>query len=436
MRLAQRDRKIMWHPLTQEKTADLPIAIVRGKDHYIFDEDGKRYVDLISSWWVNLHGHSNIQIAEAIYQQALTLEHVIFPGFTHTPAVNLCEQLQALLPSSLSRFFFSDNGATSVEIALKMAYQYFWNKGNRERKIFLSFEGAYHGDTFGAMSVGKTSGFYEPFMDMLFQIETIPYPYTWIGDVTIEQREESALQRLKEYLNIMGDKVVALILEPIIQGMRGMRMCRPSFLQAVIDCVRQYNILVIFDEVMTGFYRTGTPFALSQVQRAPDIICLSKGLTGGFMPLGLTVVTEEIYNAFLDDSFDKAFTHSHSYTANPLGCAAAIASLDILQDAKTLKRIHDISLMHEECLAQYIAGLPNVVATRVCGTIAAFNLFETATNYGDIRTSGLKRKFLESGFLLRPLGNTIYLMPPYCIDVYELKEAYQSIAKIVTEYCA
>ncbi len=431
MKLVERDRKLIWHPLTQEKTADLPITITSGKGAYIYDENGKSYIDLISSWWVNLHGHAHPKIAESIYNQALKLEHVIFAGFTHEPAVKLCEGLKTLLPGSLARFFFSDNGSTSIEVALKMAYQFWWNKGERDRKIFLSFEGGYHGDTFGAMAVSKSTGFCNSFKDLLFKTEIMPYPYTWKGDSEIEEKEDKALQAIKTYLKNNENKIAGFIIEPLIQGASGMRVCRPSFLQKVIDCLREYKILVIFDEVMTGFYRTGTMFALNQVGREPDIICLSKGLTGGFLPLALTVATQEIYNAFLSDHFGKALAHSHSYTANPLGCAAGIASLEILQSDATLEQIKKISATHEQCLSGIIAELPQVKAIRSIGTIAAFNIGENATNYAHPINAILKKKFLEDGLLLRPLGNTIYLMPPYCIDIEELKAIYRQIADIL-----
>lgn len=432
MNLAKRDRKLIWHPLTQEKTVDLNIAISSAKGAYLYDENNKRYIDLISSWWVNLHGHAHPKIAESIYKQALKLEQVIFAGFTHNPAIELCERLSYLLPSELSKFFFSDNGSTSVEVALKMVYQYWRNKGEDNRKIFLSFEGGYHGDTFGAMSVGHTSGFSGPFKDLLFNVEFMPYPYTWQGDEQTEEKEDKALKKIMSYLASNHERIAAFILEPLVQGASGMRMCRPIFLQRLIDCLREYNILIIFDEVMTGFYRIGEMFALNLIKRTPDIICLSKGLTGGFLPLALTVASKEVYNAFLSDDFYKALTHSHSYTANPLGCAAALASLEILQEVKTLEQVKLISNVHSQCLNKLAKVIPQVTAIRSVGTISAFNLGNNITSYSYSNIE-LKRKFLSKGLLIRPLGNTIYLMPPYCIEAEELAWVYNEIGDIIRE---
>lgn len=429
MSLAKRDSNIIWHPFTQEQTKSLPIVIKKAAGSYLYDENNKAYLDLISSWWVNLHGHSNPTIAKAIYNQALTLEHVIFAGFTHEPAVQLCENLKKLLPEKLTKFFFSDNGSTSVEIAIKMAYQYWHNQGFSEKIIFLSFEGAYHGDTFGAMSVGATSGFHHAFSKLLFKVLPIPFAATWENDDLIEQKEANALKILEQHL-INNLQIAAIILEPLIQGASGMRICRPQFINKVINLVRHYNILVIFDEVMTGFYRTGSLFAFNQTNIIPDFLCLSKGLTGGFLPLALTVTTSKIYQAFLDDNFNKAFAHGHSYTANPLGCSAAIASLELLNNKNTLAAIKAINFIHKKNILN-ISNIDNnkIKRPRVLGTIAAFDLTF------DITSPILKAKFiakaLDQGLLLRPLGNTIYLLPPYSITPEELEEAYKKLISIL-----
>lgn len=299
MSIIERDQALVWHPFAHRKTAALPIAIQRGVGSYVYDEEGKRYLDLISSWWVNLHGHAHPEIARAIYEQACTLEHIIFSGFTHEPAVMLAEQLKALLPTPLSRFFYADNGSTAVEAALKMAAQYWYNQGQVERTLFLSFSGGYHGDTFGAMSVGAESGFHEPFKSWMFEVLSIPFPDTWQGDDALLQKEEETLCQLQTHLTQHGHRIAALILEPLVQGASGMRMCRPQLIERVVACVRAYGILVIFDEVMTGFGRTGTLFALNQLNVVPDFLCLSKGLTGGFLPLSLTVTHDEVYQKCL-----------------------------------------------------------------------------------------------------------------------------------------
>ncbi len=431
MSISKQDRSIIWHPFTQEKISDLPIAIKKAKGVYLIDELGNSYLDLISSWWVNLHGHAHPYIAEAIYKQAKKLEHVIFAGFTHEPAVNLCKMLTAMLPSELSRFFFSDNGSTAVEVALKISYQYWWNKGEN-RTIFVSFEGGYHGDTFGAMSVGKSSGFFMPFQKLFFEVYNIPFPYSWQDDGDVEEKELQSLQILTEYLEKNHKNIVALITEPLIQGAKGMRVCRTKYLTAVVNLVKSYNILVIFDEVMTGFYRTGSAFAFEQIQNIPDVVCLSKGLTGGFMPLALTVTTNDIYEAFLSEDINSAFLHGHSYTANPLSCAAAIASLELLQKIETRNAIVEINMTHRECLNNLVNNYTYIYEPRIIGTIAAFNLrYLDGDNYQKIQI--LKKKFLDQGLLLRPLGKTIYLLPPYCITIRELKDAYVKIEKIVKD---
>jgi adenosylmethionine-8-amino-7-oxononanoate aminotransferase len=422
MSLSSRDKAIIWHPFTQHQTAAEVIPISHGKGAYVYDDSGKAYLDLISSWWVNLHGHAHPSIAERIYEQAKKLEHVIFAGFTHEPAVALCEKLQTILPLSLNRFFFSDNGSTAVEVALKMTYQYWRNKKESQRTLFLSFDGAYHGDTFGAMSVGKKSGFHTAFDDLLFQVLTVPYAETWIDDPDLVEKENYALAILDQHLEKSADRIAAFIAEPLIQGAAGMRQCRPEFLRQIVDRVRSHGILVIFDEIMTGFGRTGTTFALEQVDRSPDFLCVSKGITGGFLPLALTITTDTIYQAFLSDQWDKAFAHGHSYTANPLACAAAVASFDLLRSDDCQTRISEINKVHRQGLKSINA----IEKTRIQGTIAAFDIPEVAT-------PTLRQQFLEQGLLIRPLGKTIYLLPPYCVTNVELEQSYLKIKTLLTD---
>lgn len=422
--LSKRDKKIIWHPFTQEHTAGLPLAISRAKGSYLYDEHGKAYLDLISSWWVNLHGHGNEQIAKSIFEQAMQLEHVIFAGFTHAPAVELCEALKKCLPAMLERFFFSDNGSTCVEAALKMAYQYWHNlEGKASRNLFLCFDGGYHGDTFGAMSAGR-SHFHGKFEQLFFKSIAIPFPATFENDHDVESKEQNALDALDEQLTKFGEQAAAIIVESLVQGASGMRMCRPSFLKAVIEKVRQYGILVIFDEVMTGFGRTGTLFALDQVDAVPDFLCLSKGITGGFLPLALTVTTNQIYSAFWSDQWDKAFAHGHSYTANPLACRAAITSLQLLLGSETQVAITAINVAHKaglKYLAQRTGAAKNF---RVLGTIAAFEIENISPNF--------KATCLNEGMLIRPLGNAVYLLPPYSTTALELKDSYEKLSKIIT----
>lgn len=426
MNLAERDKKIIWHPFTQEKNAKMPMAIKYAKGSYVYDENDSKYLDLISSWWVNLHGHANAEIAQSIYEQALNLEHIIFAGFTHEPAVKLCENVSSILPQSLRRFFFSDNGSTAVEIALKMAYQ-FWQNQGKDRKIFLSFDGGYHGDTFGAMSVGQKSGFHSAFKDLFFEVLTVPFPDTWYEDLEVEAKEQNALHVLEKYLDEQGQNIAAIILEPLVQGASGMRMCRPQFINKVVEKVREFEVLVIFDEVMTGFGRIGTNFALDQLNVTPDFLCLSKGITGGFLPLALTVMTERIYNAFLSDEWKHALAHGHSYTANPLACAAAVKSLEILQRVETQKAIKSINQAHVSGVQFLKENSSNIENFRVLGTISAFDMKSPVNN------ELLKEQFLKRGLLIRPLGRSIYLLPPYSTEVVDIAASYYAISSILNE---
>lgn len=427
MNLSERDRALVWHPFTQEKTAAEPLAIKRGLGSYVYDESGKAYLDLISSWWVNLHGHAHPEIAKAIYEQATQLEHVLFAGCTHEPAVALCELLKSILADSFSRFFFSDNGSTCVEVALKMASQYWYNREQAPRPLFISFEGGYHGDTFGAMSVGAQSGYHDPFQSLFFKVLSIPFPETWDGDEAVEIKEQEALNVLTQHLEAHSSQIAAIILEPLIQGASGMRMCRPAFVKAVVERVRKAGILVIFDEVMTAFGRTGTTFAYEQLDIIPDFLCVSKGITGGFLPLALTITTDEIYQAFFSDHWHHAFAHGHSYTANPLACAAAIASFHLLMSDETEDAMYAIHKTHREKLLRLRKENKRVSKMRILGTIAAFELH-------DYDMVALKKAFQVEGLLLRPLGNTVYLLPPYSTTADELSQAWQRIQHVIKQH--
>ena len=412
----------IWHPFTQEKTAPTPLKIVKGGGEYLYDENGKRYVDMISSWWVNIWGHSQPEIADAIAKQAQTLEHVIFAGFTHEPAENLIDILSQHLPKSLSKFFFSDNGSTAVEVALKMAYQYFLNQGIEDRDIFINLEGAYHGDTIGAMSAaGANSEYHSKFKKFFFKTFSIKFP-------NITNDEETSICELEKFLDRNHKKVCALIIEPLVQGAAGMKMYSPKFLDSIVDTVRKYGVLVIFDEVMTGFYRTGTMFAMNQVQNLPDIVCLSKALTGGFMPMALTVTTEEIYDTFWSDDWNKAFIHGHSYTANPIACAAACATQKILQTEMTQNQIKSISKIHKKRLAEI--SNENVISKRSLGTIAAIDLSSGAS------AQDIAKIMFDNGIIIRPLNNTIYFIPPYCISVDNSNKAYDLLEWYTSNKCS
>ncbi len=427
MTLASRDHATIWHPLTQHQITPLPIPIVRGEGAYLIDASEKRYLDLVSSWWVNIHGHAEPTIANAIYEQALKIEQVIFAGFTHEPAVKLAENLLALLPKTFSKIFYSDNGSTAVEVALKMAYQFWRNQGETKRSRFIAFNNGYHGDTFGAMSMSQESFYFKQFSELCFAVDMFDYPGTWHSDETVLEREEIILSKLAAHLDQYANETAALIIEPLIQGSGGMNMCRPEFLQKLTALVKSYDVLVIYDEIMTGFFRTGELFACLKSETTPDIICLSKGLTGGFLPLSVTACRESIYQAFLGSDYTKALGHSHSYTANPLGCAAALASMTLLQREETKAQVKMIEQIHREELMQ-LMQCSNVEKIRHCGTIAAFDLL-LAADYGSQVSVNLRARFLKHGLIIRPLGNIIYLLPPYCITEADLRRAYQVIRK-------
>lgn len=395
------------------KTASPAVPISSGKGSLLIDENGKTYIDAISSWWVNLHGHSHPYITEKVHQQMQKLEHVLFAGFTHEPAVELCEKLSKHLPSNQAKFFFSGDGSSAVEIALKMSVQYWKNKGQIKTR-FIAIDGAYHGETFGAMSAGARSIFSAPFTELLFKSTHIPFPKD-------EQKAINSLQR-----EIQKGDVAAFIFEPLVQGASGMRMYSPNVLNKLMNLCKDAGILCIADEVMTGFGRTGTTFAMNQVPTEPDFICLSKGLSGGTLPISLTTCTTAIYNTFLGDELQRAFLHGHSFTANPIGCAAAIASIELLEKKKCQRAIKNIQKSHIDFNKQ-IAGLSIIKEVRQTGTIIAIELQSDTSGYASGIQKNLYQEFLEDGIIIRPLGNVIYILPPYCITSDELNKIYDII---------
>ena len=425
--LSDLDRRYLWHPFTQAATHAAPLMAVSAKGLRVTDADGKEYLDLVSSWWVNLHGHAHPTIAKAIADQAAQLEQVIFAEFTHEPAIRLASRIADLLPGDLERVFYSDDGSTAVEVALKMAVQYWRNLGS-VRTAFIGFDGGYHGDTVGAMSVGQTSGYFTMWQDMVFPARIAPFPATWDGDPDVESKEQGALNVLA---NLLADgEVAGVIIEPLIQGASGMRMCRPEFLQQVEKLVRKSGALLILDEVMTGFGRTGPIFACTKASIQPDMICLSKGLTGGFLPMAMTVTRPFIYDAFLGQDISRAFLHGHSYTANPLGCAAGLASLDLLLESACTESRATMERIHQEHLAQLTAK--NLISRPRChGTIAAFDVPKSKDVPDGVIGSKLKREFRARGLIIRPLGRVVYLLPPYCITPDELTQVWQEIEQVL-----
>lgn len=412
----EKDKKHVWHPFTQALIADDNIVIERTESCTLYSTDGKEYIDANSSWWVNVHGHCHPLIQEAITNQLSVLDHTIFAGATHPQAIKLSERICQILPSIFKKIFFSDNGSTAVEVALKMAFQYWFNNGLPKKRI-IAIEGAYHGDTFGAMAVGERGYFNQPFEHFFFDVDYIPFPE--------KKREEEVLEKLKTLLE--SGEIAAVIVEPLIQGSAGMRVYSPEFLDELIVLSHKFEALVIFDEVMTAWGRTGRLFALNHCYNTPDIVCLSKGLTGGVLPLGLTVSTQEIYEAFLSTDKLKALLHGHSFTGNALSCAAANASLDIFEAPETWESIEFIEKKHIE-FAGRLSHEKKVKDIAVFGTIIRFEIEtgEGNTYFSSIRDEAY-RYFIANGCLIRPLGNVIFLNPPYSISEEELDQLYAVI---------
>jgi adenosylmethionine-8-amino-7-oxononanoate aminotransferase len=422
-----RDRRHIWHPYTQHGTEVEPTVIARAKGASLFDAQGREILDLISSWWTCTHGHAHPKINAALVRQADEMEHVMFAGFTHAPAAELAEKLANVLPGDLNRVFYSDDGSTSVEAAIKIAYQSWVNRGETRRRVLVAFDGGYHGDTLGAMSVGRGSQMFGAFRDLMCKVCVLPYPVTFEGDDAAEEREAGALSALDALLADRGQCIAALIIEPLMQGAAGMRFCRPSFLKRLVEAAHRAGVLVIFDEVATGFGRTGTLFALEQAGVVPDLVCLSKGLTAGYMPLAATVVRDRLFDIFLGHDFDRALPHGHTFTANPLACAVALASLDLYEEERTMARIAHINARHREMM-RALTTRPDVVKPRVLGSVLAFEVKEGG-QYQSEESRKLRAWYLSQGLNIRPMGSTVYLMPPYCITDEELTRAYSGMVE-------
>ena len=420
--LAQRDAAVIWHPFTQHQIEPISIPITHGKGVYLFDSEGKKYIDAISSWWVNLHGHAHPYLAQKIHEQALKLEQVIFAGFTHEPAIQLAERLLGHLPNNFQKVFFSDNGSTAVEVAIKMALQFFHNQGQTQKRKIIAFEDAYHGDTFGAMSLGAPSAFNAPFQDMLFEVEFLPSPCS----------PEACILAMQEKMQHAGD-YAAFIFEPLIQGAGGMKMYAPETLDALIAIAKEHQLLCIADEIMTGFGRTGKWFAMDYLGNKPDIACFSKGLTGGMMAMGITACSNVLFEAFLSDDRRKTLFHSHSFTANPMACAVALASMDLMEKSETWENIARVEACHQAWKAQNQAH-SIIQKIRIQGSIIAFEIAVGESNgYMHSIRDRAYQYFIKKGILMRPLGNTLYILAPYCISNEELKQIYSEIEKFAAE---
>jgi adenosylmethionine---8-amino-7-oxononanoate aminotransferase len=431
--LSQRDQRVIWHPYTQHKDMLPPIALERAEGALLWDDQQNSYIDAISSWWVTIHGHAHPYIAQKIFEQATTLEHAIFTGFTHEPAVRLAERLLGLLPGNFSKIFYSDNGSTAVEVAVKMAIQFWRNrslsggqgpgaKHGRPLKI-LALKHAYHGDTFGAMSVSARGLFTDAFREYLFET------------VYLDTPSGENIGRLKSQIDQQADTLACFIYEPLLQAAGGMIMYEAAALDELLRFIQSRDILCIADEVMTGFGRTGKLFAGQYLQSRPDIICLSKGLTGGSMALGATACSERIFEAFLSADRNQTFFHGHSFTANPIGCSAALASLDLLEKEDCRQAMADLTRRQKEFAGQLskIKGRVEIKNVRTLGTILAFEIASGNDGYLNPTGAAVTNQALSRGIYLRPLGNTIYVMPPYCISDSQLTKVHAFLFDLVSQ---
>lgn len=419
MTLSERDQQVLFHPFTVFKSEGKHIGVTGAEAEFIITEDGRRIIDGISSWWLNLHGHNHPYINQKVKEQLSKFEHVIFAGFTHEPAVRLAERLIEKAGNTYERVFLSDNGSTAVEVALKLAVQFAKNKGE-ERKKVIAFRNSYHGDTFGSMSVSERDLFVKPFSDYLFEVEFIDLPCA--ENITaLELHLDKLLQK----------KPAAFIFEPLVQGAGGMRMYEPALLDRLLYKAKQAGVITIADEVMTGFGRTGTFFASDQLRCKPDLICLSKGLTGGYMPLGATLISDEISQSFETADAGKAFYHGHSFTGNPLSCTAALASLDLMELPETATRRKQIEETFQTWVRE-MAVLPFYKDVRCMGGIFALDI-ETKDE-GYFYTHPIKEKiyhfFIERDILIRPMGNVVYVMPPYCISEQSLQKIKEALIEL------
>ncbi|WP_343488154.1 adenosylmethionine--8-amino-7-oxononanoate transaminase [Allomuricauda sp. d1] len=409
--LTARDQNYLWHPLTQHKTAPPPLGIVRAEGALLFDEKGNTYIDGIASWYTAMYGHANRHIVDAMTRQMQQLDFVMFSGFTHKPAIELAERLLALLPSNQRRIFFNDNGSTAIEAGIKMALQYHHNQGEK-RDTLIAFEDGFHGDTFGAMSASGLSVYNGPFEDFLLKVKRIPVPQ--------EDNLADVLSQLKAIID--ENACAAFVFEPLVQGAAGMKFHTAKGLDALMAICQKAGVLCIADEIMTGFGKTGKIFASDHLEQQPDMVCLSKALTAGMFPLSITSASEQVFNAFLSDEVHRGFFHAHTYSAHPVGCAAALAGLDLLTSEQIAERRSYIAKAHEKFIDK-IPGHPAVENARTMGVILAVDLAVETDRYGNFRDK-LYTFFMDRGVNLRPLGNTLYTLPPYVITNEQLQQVY------------
>jgi adenosylmethionine-8-amino-7-oxononanoate aminotransferase len=422
----------IWHPFTNSALDPAPIEIARAEGVWLYAKNGQKIIDAVSSWWVNLHGHGDPRIAEAIAEQARKMEHVILAGFTHEPAEELAERLRKWVAPQLTHLFFSDDGSTAVEVALKLAVQHFSNIGRLDKREIVALEHGYHGDTAGAMSVSDDSPFTDPFHSMRYPVHRVHSAYCYRCPVGL-RRESCHIEcvgELETLLEERGDKIAAVIVEPLLQAAGGMIVHPVDFLQRVRAACSRHDVLLIADEVLTGFGRTGKMFACDLAGVAPDLMCLSKGITGGFLPMGVTLCSDRVEMAFRSENRLHTFYHGHSYTGNALACAAANASLRIFDEEPVFERIAVMAEINSERLAE-LKKFPQVGEVRQIGTIGAIELRADDAGYLSAVRPKLYQFFLERGVLLRPLGNVVYVLPPFVIAPGELRHVYDVIVEAI-----
>lgn len=441
----EKDLKYIWHPCSQMKDYEelAPIVIERGEGIYLYDTEGKKYYDIISSWWCNLLGHCNPKISAAIKKQVDTLEHVIFANFSHKTVISLCERLMKVLPAGLCKFNFADNGSAAIEMALKMSFQYHYQTGNPQKKRFMALTDAYHGETIGALSVGGVDLYSEIYKPILLDVERIEAPDCYRcpyghlhGECTCP-----CIEKAEETFARVGNETCALIIEPLLQGSAGMKVYPPLYLKKLRELCDKYNVHFIADEIATGYGRTGKMFACDWAGISPDIMCLSKGLTGGYMPMAIAVTTQKIYDAFYSDYLEgKAFMHSHTYAGNPLACSAACAVLDVLEEEQIIEKACEKAEYFTKRIKEKFAAHPNVGDIRHIGLINAIELVEDKESKKGFDSSlrvgyQIYKKALKKGVILRPLGNVIYFNPPLIIEKadmdYVIDVAYECMCEVL-----
>lgn len=419
---------MIWHPFTSQAGATEPLKIARAQREYVFDGEGRRYVDAIASWWTVIHGHSHPQIVSAITEQLAELDHVIFAGFTHEPAEKLDNALMRLSAGQFTHSFYSDNGSTAVEVMLKLAVQYWHNEGQPKRNTFIKFEPAYHGDTVGAMSAGGDSVFNRPFAPLLFETRAFRYPQT--------DKDLSVLDEIEGWVKQNRERIAGIIVEPLIAAAGGMHFQEPQLLAALDRICKSHDLLLLFDEVFTGLGRTGKMFAFEHTGVVPDLLALAKGLTGGSLPLAVTLVNERVHRAFVSAEPTKTFYHGHTMSGNPIGCAAANASVALLEEGKMLPQVRALQQKMQRFWRNLEGLFPDKVSgVRSLGAVSAANLVTpNEAGYTFPHAPAMRQQALSQGVILRPLGNVLYVTPPYNISDSALEKTFDCIGEIINDY--